>query len=417
MKTSTVRDIAIQSSVAAKQLALTSESVRNRALANMAEALETVKKQVLDINAQDVLDAQQAGLSAAAIKRLTINEKVFEYMLSRLRELRVQPDPLNRVLTGHTNPSGLQVYKKTVPLGVVGIIYESRPNVTTDAVGVCIKSGNALILRGGSEALQSNILLTDTLVKGAMDAGLPQHAIQIIRTPGHAAVGELLSMHDYVDVLIPRGGKGLIKRIAQGTRIPVIKHYDGICHLYIAEDADHAHAVDLAINSKCQSIQVCNALETLLVDKHCAEQILPQLKVAFDANHIELRGCVQTLKILPDISLATEEDWHSEYLAPILAIKIVSNISAAIKHINYYGSGHTDSIVTESLNNAHQFEQQVDSASVLINASTRLSGGGDYGLGAVIGISTDKLHARGPVGPDELTTYKWVVYGNGHLRN
>lgn len=347
---------------------------------------------------------------------MTIDDKVFRYMLSRLRKVAQRPDPLNRVLEGHTNPTGLQVFKKSVPLGVIGIIYESRPNVTTDAAGVCIKSGNAIILRGGSEAIQTNTLLADAMIKGTADAGLPRHAIQIIRTPGHEAVGELLKMDEYVDVLIPRGGKGLIKRIAEGTRIPVIKHYDGICHLYLAEDIDPKQAVDLAINSKCQSIQVCNALETLLVDKKCAEQMLPLLQQAFDSNNIELRGCEQTLTILSGISLAIEEDWHTEYLAPILSIKIVNGIQQAIDHINHYGSGHTDGIVTQSLKLAQKFEQQIDSASVLINASTRLSGGGDYGLGSVIGISTDKLHARGPVGPDELTTYKWVAYGNGHLR-
>jgi glutamate-5-semialdehyde dehydrogenase len=414
---STVQTIASQSRFAASQLASTSEKSRNLALAKMADSLELVKSQVLDINCQEVMKARQEGQSDAMIKRLTIDEKVFQYMLSRLRKVAQRPDPLNRVLAGHTNPNGLQVYKKTVPLGVIGIIYESRPNVTTDAAGVCIKSGNAVILRGGTEALKTNMLLTDAMIEGAINAGLPQHAIQIIRTPGHEAVGELLKMDDYVDVLIPRGGKGLIKRIAEGTRIPVIKHYDGLCHLYIAEDAEPAQAVDLAINSKCQSIQVCNALETLLVDKKCAAQILPLLQTTFVSNNIELRGCEEAREILKSISPATEEDWHTEYLAPILSIKIVNGIEEAIDHINHYGSGHTDGIVTQSLKMAHIFEQQVDSASVLINASTRLSGGGDYGLGSVIGISTDKLHARGPVGPDELTTYKWVVYGNGHLRN
>ena len=383
----------------------------------MADYLESVKKQVMDINAQEFAKALQDGQSSATIKRLTIDDKVFQYMLSRLRKVAQRPDPLNRVLEGHTNPTGLQVCKKSVPLGVIGIIYESRPNVTTDAAGVCIKSGNAIILRGGSEAILTNTLLTDAMIKGAVDAGLPQHAIQIIRTPGHEAVGELLKMDEYVDVLIPRGGKGLIKRIAEGTRIPVIKHYDGICHLYIAADADPTQAVDLAINSKCQSVQVCNALETLLVDKKCAEKMLPLLRTAFDSNNIELRGCEETQKLLQGISQATEDDWNTEYLAPILSLKIVSGIDEAIDHINNYGSGHTDGIVTQSLKMAQKFEQQVDSASVLINASTRLSGGGDYGLGSVIGISTDKLHARGPVGPDELTTYKWVAYGNGHLRS
>ncbi|MEI6147131.1 MAG: glutamate-5-semialdehyde dehydrogenase [Methylococcales bacterium] len=417
MNTSHVQVIAKQSKIATKQLASSSESQRNLALSKMADSLESVKDQVLEINAQEVLKARQNGQSEALIKRLTIDEKVFKYMISRLRKVAQSPDPLNRVLSGHTNPNGLQVYKKSVPLGVIGIIYESRPNVTSDAAGVCIKSGNAVILRGGSEALQTNIMLADAMIRGAVEAGLPEHAIQIIRTPGHEAVNELLTMDDYIDVLIPRGGKDLIKRIAEGTRIPVIKHYDGICHLYLAEDADPTQAIELAINSKCQSVQVCNALETLLVDKNRAEQLLPLLNTAFTAKHIELRGCEQTQKILANILPATADDWHSEYLAPILSIKIVNGITEAIEHINHYGSGHTDGIVTQSLALAKQFEQQVDSASVLINASTRLSGGGDYGLGSVIGISTDKLHARGPVGPDELTTYKWVVYGDGHLRD
>jgi len=417
MNTSHVQIIAQQSKIATKLLASSSESQRNLALSKMADSLESVKDKILEVNAQEVLTARQNGHSDALIKRLTIDDKVFKYMISRLRKVAQYPDPLNRVISGHTNPNGLQVYKKSVPLGVIGIIYESRPNVTTDAAAVCIKSGNSIILRGGSEALQTNILLADAMILGAIKAGLPEHAIQIIPTPGHEAVNELLAMDNYIDVLIPRGGKDLIKRIAEGTRIPVIKHYDGICHLYLAEDADPTQAVELAINSKCQSVQVCNALETLLVDKNCAEQLLPLLKTAFATQHIELRGCEQTQKLIPDIDPATEDDWHSEYLAPILSIKIVNGIDEAIAHINHYGSGHTDGIVTQSLAMARQFEQQVDSASVLINASTRLSGGGDYGLGSVIGISTDKLHARGPVGPDELTTYKWVVYGDGHLRD
>jgi glutamate-5-semialdehyde dehydrogenase len=417
MTTSTVQDIAKQSRLAARQLASTSEKIRNLALSNMADSLVSIKDKILEINAQEVRAARLNGQSDAMVKRLAIDDKVFDYMLSRLRKVAQRPDPLNRIVSGHTNPAGLKVYKKSVPLGVIGIIYESRPNVTTDAAGVCIKSGNAVILRGGSEAIQTNSILTDAMIEGAVSAGLPQHAIQIIRTPGHEAVGELLKMDDYIDVLIPRGGKDLIKRIAEGTRIPVIKHYDGICHLYIAADADPEQAVAVAINSKCQSVQVCNALETLLVDTQCAEHMLPLLQTAFDTNGIELRGCGKTQKLLPSIAPATEEDWHTEYLAPILSIKVVNGIDEAIEHINHYGSGHTDAIVTQSLNMANQFEQQVDSASVIVNASTRLSGGGDYGLGSVIGISTDKLHARGPVGPDELTTYKWVAYGNGHLRN
>ncbi|WP_427500737.1 glutamate-5-semialdehyde dehydrogenase [Methylomonas sp. MED-D] len=416
MNCDSVLTIAQQSREAARQLASVSAAARNRALANMAEALEAVKQSVLEVNALEIAKARDAGQSDAMVKRLTIDDKTFNYMLSRLTKVAQLPDPLNRVLTGHTNPAGLRVYKKSVPLGVIGIIYESRPNVTTDAAGVCIKSGNAVILRGGSEALQTNAILTDAMVAGAVAAGLPQHAIQIIRTPGHEAVGELLKMDGYIDVLIPRGGKGLIQRIAEGTRIPVIKHYDGICHLYLAGDAEPDKAVALAVNSKCQSVQVCNALETLLVDSQCAEQLLPLLNEAFTANHIELRGCERTQTLLPGIAAAGEEDWSTEYLAPILSVKVVAGILAAIDHINRYGSGHTDGIVTQSLSLARQFEEQVDSASVMINASTRLSGGGDYGLGSVVGISTDKLHVRGPVGPDELTTYKWVAVGDGHLR-
>lgn len=417
MLVNSVQTLAEQSRVAARQLAVIPEALRNLALANMAEALAAVKHEVLAVNAEDVVKARDEGQSEAMVKRLTIDEKTFQYMLSRLKKVAQLPDPLNRILAGHTNPAGLKVYKKSVPLGVIGIIYESRPNVTTDSAGVCIKSGNAVILRGGSEALQTNTVLADAMIEGLVKAGLPEHAIQIIRIPGHEAVGELLKMEGYIDVLIPRGGKSLIKRIAEGTRIPVIKHYDGICHLYLAADAIAEQAVALAVNSKCQSVQVCNALETLLVDRQCADTLLPLLQAAFSANGIELRGCELAQKLLPDIALANEEDWHTEYLAPILSIKIVDGIEQAISHINQYGSGHTDGIVTQSLRLAEQFEAEVDSASVMINASTRLSGGGDYGLGSVVGISTDKLHVRGPVGPNELTTYKWVAYGQGHLRD
>ena len=416
MNDHSVLTLAKQSRLASRQLASTPADLRNLALAKMADVLESVRQQILVVNAQEIAKARDEGHSAAMTKRLTIDDKTFEYMLSRLKKVAQLPDPLHRILEGHTNPAGLRVYKKSVPLGVIGIIYESRPNVTTDAAGVCIKSGNAVILRGGSEALLTNTLLTEAMIAGAVNAGLPEHAIQIIRTPGHEAVGELLKMDEYIDVLIPRGGKDLIKRIAQGTRIPVIKHYDGICHLYIADDAEPNQAIDIAIDSKCQSVQVCNALETLLIDKRIAEQLLPKLYSAFTTKNIDLRGCEQTLKILPTITLATEDDWHTEYLAPILSVKVVDDLASAINHINHYGSGHTDAIVTQSLTKAQKFEAQVDSASVMINASTRLSGGGDYGLGSVVGISTDKLHVRGPVGPNELTTYKWVAYGDGHLR-
>lgn len=416
MNKKSVLTIAEQSKAAALQLAGTSTTQRNHALASMQESLHAARGQIIEISAREVQQAREQGLSAALLQRLTIDNKVLDYMLSRLKQVAQLPDPINRVILGHTNAAGLKVQKKSVPLGVVGIIYEARPNVTTDAAAVCIKSANTVILRGGSEALASNTLLAEALIQGTVAAGLPQHAIQMIPTPGHKAVNDLLGLDKYIDVLIPRGGKALIKRIAEGTRIPVIKHYDGICHLYIAADANPQQAVALAVNSKCQNIPVCNALESLLIDRSCAAIILPLLHKELSAQQIELRGCPETKGLLPDISAATEDDWHSEYLAPVLSIKIVADIHAAISHINHYGSGHTDAIVTQSLALAQQFENQVDSASVMINASTRLSGGGDYGLGSVVGISTDKLHARGPVGPEELTSYKWVAYGNGHLR-
>lgn len=415
--TNDIQIIAKQSRLAAPQLASASEALRNFALKKMAAALESVKEQVLAVNTQEIIRAKDEGQSEAMIKRLTLDEQTFAYMISRFNKVTQRPDPLNRILAGHTNANGLSVYKKSVPLGVIGIIFESRPNVTTDAAAVCIKSGNAVILRGGSEALKTNTLLAEAMIGGMVDAGLPEHGLQIIRTPGHEAVGELLKMDEYIDVIIPRGGKGLIKRIAEGTRIPVIKHYDGICHLYLAADAPPEKAVAIVVNSKCQSVQVCNALESLLIDKQCAEQLLPLLYTALSANNVEIRGCALSQQLLPAITAATEDDWHTEYLAPILSIRIVDDIDMAIDHINHYGSGHTDGIVTQSLALAQKFEQQIDSASVMINASTRLSGGGDYGLGSVVGISTDKLHVRGPVGPDELTSYKWIAYGSGHLRN
>jgi len=309
------------------------------------------------------------------------------------------------------------VEKISVPLGVVGIIYEARPNVTTDAAAVCLKSGNAVILRGGSESLHSNLVLADAMSATLQENGLPADALQIIRTAGHESVEALLRMDAYIDVLIPRGGKGLIKAVAQGTRIPVIKHYEGICHLYLAPDAPAEMAIALALNSKLQRVEVCNALETLLVDEQAASRLLPALVQAFREKGVELRGCEAARRLCPEIAVATEEDWRTEYLAPILSMRIVQDMDQAIEHINTYGSGHTDAIVTQNVRWAHRFTAAVDSGSVLVNASTRLSGGGDYGMGAVVGISTDKLHARGPVGVQELTSYKWVVYGDGHLRD
>ncbi len=405
-----------QAQKAARFLATLSGETRQNAIAAMPAKLIAVKEELINANAVDVEEARANGLEEPMIKRLQITGKVFDYMLNRLEEVALLPDPLNRVLEGHTRPNGLRVEKISVPLGVIGIIYESRPNVTPDAVSVCLKSGNAVILRGGSESLRTNIVLADAMISALKENGVPEHAVQIIRVPGHEAVDELLKLDQYINVLIPRGGKGLIKRISEGTRIPVIKHYEGVCHLYLAEDAPDEMAVALSLNSKCQRVEVCNALETLLVDVKAAERLLPKLNRAFVENGVELRGCERTRLYLPDIKQATEEDWSTEYLAPILSVKVVDGLNEAVEHINTFGSGHTDGIVTRSLERANRFVNAVDSASVLVNASTRLSGGGDYGMGAVVGISTDKLHARGPVGPNDLTSYKWVVYGDGHLR-
>lgn len=402
---------------AAQVLATLSGAQRQKALASMPEKLLAAKESLMAANSRDVAAARQSGQPEPMVKRLLITEKIFHYMLDRLREVAELPDPLGRVLEGHTRPNGLRVEKISVPLGVVGIIYEARPNVTTDAAAVCLKSGNAVILRGGSESLQSNLVLADAMSASLQENGVPAAALQIVRSTGHEAVEAMLQMDQYIDVLIPRGGKGLIEAVARGTRIPVIKHYEGICHLYLAADAPESMAVKVAVNSKMQRVEVCNALETLLVDQEAADRLLPPLVKAFQEKNVELRGCERTRALVPDLKAAVEEDWRTEYLAPVLSIRVVDGVEKAIDHINTYGSGHTDAIVTQSLPLAQRFVAAVDSGSVLVNASTRLSGGGDYGMGAVVGISTDKLHARGPVGVNELTSYKWVVYGDGHLRS
>ena len=383
----------------------------------MVDALQSSRSELASANTADLEDARNAGLPQPMIARLEITDKVFDYMQKRLKEIAALPDPVGRTLEGFTRPNGFRVSKVTVPIGVIGIIYESRPNVTTDAASVCLKSGNAVILRGGSESLRTNIVLADAMAEAASKHGLPDHAIQIIRSADRENVHHLLRMDRYVDVLIPRGGKSLIERVASESRIPVIKHYDGICHQYLAADAPVERAVAVTVNSKCQRVEVCNALETLLVDVESSKRLLPELKRAFDTEQVTLRGCARTCAILPDIAIAAEEDWSTEYLDRILSVRIVDGVTEAIEHINTYGSGHTDGIITDDIATARQFVAGVDASSVLVNASTRLSGGGDYGMGAVVGISTDKLHARGPVGPQELTSYKWVAYGDGHLRD
>lgn len=409
-----IQEMARRAAAASQILKTVSGARRADALNRMAGALIGVKDQVMAANAEDLKAAPD--LSEPMKKRLRITDKIFDYMVNRLREAAALPDPVGRVLEGRVMPSGLRVEKIAVPIGVIAMIYEARPNVTTDTAAVALKSGNAVILKGGSESLRSNRVLADAMRSAAVEAGLPEDAVQLLDSTDHDAVRELLRQEGYIDLIIPRGGKSLIRAISEGTRIPVLKHYDGICHLYIAPDADPEMAASLVVNSKCQRVEVCNALETLLADAASARRILPVVADALKKQGVELRGCPETRAILPDCLPATEQDWDTEYLAPILSIRIVHGIEEAMDHIAKHGSGHTDGIITSSLDLARKFIAGVDSASVLVNASTRLSGGGDYGLGAVVGISTDRLHARGPVGPAELCTYKWVAVGNGQLR-
>lgn len=411
-----LKAMAMAAKDAARDLATASGEARAKALDAMAGELLAVKEQLMAANAEDVRQARELGLPEAFVRRLAVTEKIFQYMVQRLREAAALPDPVGRVLEGRTMPTGLKVSKVSVPLGVVAIIYEARPNVTTDASAVALKSANAVILKGGSESIRSNRVLVDAMRKAIREAGLPENAVQFIDSADHGAVAELLKQDDYVDVVIPRGGKGLIKAISQGTRIPVIKHYDGICHQYVAADADVEMAVKVVVNSKTDRVEVCNALETLLVDRAIAPVFLPAVAEAFRQKGVEMRGCQETCRILADAVPATPEDWDTEYLAPIISIRVVDGLAEAVRHITDHGSGHTDGIITDNLREARAFTAMVDSASVLVNASTRLSGGGAYGMGAVVGISTDKFHARGPVGPAELCSYKWIAEGNGHLR-
>jgi len=337
-------------------------------------------------------------------------------MIEGLHQVASLPDPVGEITDLKYRPTGIQVGKMRVPLGVIGIIYESRPNVTIEAASLCLKSGNAAILRGGSEAIEANQALAECIAKGLAEAGLPAETVQVVETTDRAAVGELITMPEYVDVIVPRGGKGLIERISRDAKVTVIKHLDGICHVYIDEFADKTKAINIAINAKTHRYGTCNTMETLLVHKAVAADVLPELASAYGEIGVELRGCDATREILVDAVAATEEDWNTEYLAPILSIKLVDNMDEAIEHINHYGSHHTDSIISENYTLARRFLTEVDSSSVMINASTRFADGFEYGLGAEIGISTDKIHARGPVGLDGLTSQKYVVLGNGEIR-
>ncbi len=390
---------------------------RNRALQGMADTLLLRQDALLEANERDLAAGHECGLDSALLDRLALSEERIAAMAEGLRQIAALPDPVGAISHLDYRPSGIQVGRMRVPLGVIGIIYESRPNVTADAAGLCLKAGNAVILRGGSEAIHSNRAIADCIRAGLEHVGLPEAAVQVVETTDRAAVGELLRLEDCVDVIVPRGGKGLIERVARESRIPVIKHLDGICHVYIDDQADLDKAVAVADNAKTHRYGVCNAMETLLVAEGIADQVLRPLGRIFRDKGVELRGCERTRQILPDIRAARDEDWDTEYLAPILAIRVVPDMAAAIDHINTHGSHHTDAIVTENYSRAREFLREVDSSSVMVNASTRFADGFEYGLGAEIGISTDKLHARGPVGLEGLTTLKWVVLGDGHIRH
>jgi glutamate-5-semialdehyde dehydrogenase len=402
--------------IAGREMAKADAGTKNACLFALAELLVADSKSLLQANAEDMRDGRAAKLDAALLDRLELNEDRIAAMADGVKQVANLPDPVGEITELKMRPSGIQVGKMRVPLGVVGIIYESRPNVTADAAALCLKSGNAAILRGGSEALRSNLAIARCIERALGAAGLPEDAVQVLDITDRRTVTELVAMPEYVDVIIPRGGKGLVAAVSAAARVPVIKHLDGICHVYIDSSADLDKAIAVAVNAKTQRYGTCNTMETLLVDKPIADKILPKLREIYMEAGVELRGCERTRKILGDIKPATEEDWRTEYLAPILAIRVVDGIDAAIAHITEYGSAHTDAIITENLSRTRKFLREVDSSSVMVNASTRFADGYEYGLGAEIGISTDKFHARGPVGLEGLTTMKWVVFGDGHVR-
>ncbi|MDL0430673.1 glutamate-5-semialdehyde dehydrogenase [Marinobacter sp. TBZ242] len=409
-------DVGQQARDAATAVARSTTAVRNKALLATAEALDAARDELAAANAKDLESGRSSGLDEAMLDRLELTPARVDAMIEGLRQVASLPDPIGEITDMTFRPSGIQVGRMRVPLGVIGIIYESRPNVTVEAASLCLKSGNATILRGGSEAIHSNQAIAACLARGLSEAGLPENAVQVIRTTDRKAVGELITMPRFVDVIVPRGGKGLIERISRDARVPVIKHLDGICHVYVDSHADPEKALAVAVNSKTQRYGTCNTMETLLVDEEIASDILPLLAGAFREKGVELRGCDRTLEILTDVTAATKEDWATEYLAPILAVKVVDGLDGAISHINCYSSQHTDSIITENYTRARRFLTEVDSSSVMVNASTRFADGFEYGLGAEIGISTDKIHARGPVGLEGLTSQKYVVFGDGHIR-
>ncbi len=401
---------------AARELARADTDTRNRALHAMATAIRHDEAKLLAANAEDVTAAKAAGQDAAFVDRLALTPKSVVAMADGLAEIAALADPVGEMTDLRFRPSGIQVGRMRVPLGVVGIIYESRPNVTADAAGLCLKAGNATILRGGSEALRSNQAIAACVHHGLRDAGLPEYAVQVIATTDRAAVGHLIADERHVDVIVPRGGKGLIERIARDARVPVIKHLDGVCHVFVDASAELEMAIRIADNAKTQRYSPCNTMETLLVHADIASQVLPPLSALYAEKGVELRGCERSRALVPAMKPATEDDWYTEYLAPILAVRIVDSLDDAMAHIARYGSQHTDAIVTQDYANSMRFLREVDSSSVLVNASTRFADGFEFGLGAEIGISTNKLHARGPVGLEGLTSQKWVVLGSGQVR-
>ena len=411
-----MRESGAKARVASRLLAAAPSARKESALNAIADDLDANRDALMAANSKDLEAGRLNGLDAALLDRLELNEARIDGMIEGLRQIAGLPDPVGEIFDMNYRPSGIQVGRMRVPLGVVGIIYESRPNVTADAAALCLKSGNATVLRGGSEAFHSNQAIAASIHRGLETAGLPADAVQVVATTDRAAVGAMITMPEYIDVIIPRGGKGLIERISKDARVPVIKHLDGICHVYIDDDADSDKAFRVALNAKTQRYGTCNTMETLLVSQSMAGEILPRLAAAYAGKGVELRGCGKTQALI-DCKAADDADWDTEYLAPILSIRVVDDLDQAIEHINTHSSQHTDSIITESYTRARRFLAEVDSSSVMVNASTRFADGFEYGLGAEIGISTDKFHARGPVGLEGLTSVKYIVLGDGHIRS
>lgn len=411
-----IREMAIKAKESARVLARAPTNVKNDVLLKIADALVGNKSYLISENEKDVENAKASGLTPAFIDRLTLKESTIEGMAQSVREVALLPDPVGKITSMWRRPNGLLVGRMRIPLGVIGVIYESRPNVTVDAASLCLKSGNSVILRGGSEAINSNMALGRILKEVLRDSPLPQAVVQVVPVKDREAVNYLLQQEDLIDVIIPRGGEELIRMVVQNSKIPVIKHYKGVCHIFVDESADLDMAIRICLNAKVQRPGVCNAMETLLVHEAIAEKFLPVMAARFKEAGVRLKGCAKTRNIIADIEKASEEDWYAEYLDLILAVKVVGGIDEAIEHISRYGSLHTESIITRDYDNAHRFLNEVDSSTVLVNASTRFSDGFELGLGAEIGISTTKLHAFGPMGLEELTTTKFIVYGNGQVR-